>query len=434
MTGDHVGGARGADTWRPGAALLLVGLAAAAIRVVYTLALGQHVELGVSDASFYSAAANHLAAGDGYIDIWRSIVEAELMRTAHHPPGWPALLSVASLLGIESQLGHRLVGALLGGVVVVVVGLLGRRLVGRPVGLVAAVLAALHPTLVAADGSLMAETLAGLLLLVVLLVARETALRPAAGRALLLGVAIGLAALVRGEALLHLGLVVLPVAAMAARRGGAGQARTFVRVSALALVGTIAVVAPWTVRNTLLFDRVVLLSINDSTVLAGANCDPAYEGPGIGTWHVSCVAVPAGEGGTEAEEAAIWRERGLDHIRQHRDRLPAVVTARVLRTWGLWDVFPPPPEGRHAGTQHAGNVFWLALLVPGGIAGGVVLARRRRHLELWLLLSPVVAATVVSVVGFGMIRFRHPMELSAVVLTAVAVVALRGQFARTRDD
>lgn len=51
--------------------LLAVGVAAAAVRVAYTLVVAQHVELGISDATFYSGAANHLARGDGFVDIWR---------------------------------------------------------------------------------------------------------------------------------------------------------------------------------------------------------------------------------------------------------------------------------------------------------------------------------------------------------------------------
>lgn len=402
--------------------LVAIGLLGAAVRVAYTLALGQHVELGVSDASFYSAAANNLADGHGYTDIWRSITEGgELLGTAHHPPGWPALLSLFSLVGVESQLGHRLVGAALGGAVVVLVGVVASRIAGRTTGIVGAALAALHPTLIAADGSLMSETLAGFLLLAVLLVALAAGRRATHGRAVALGALIGAAALVRSEALQYLVLVAVPVAVVAARRAPSRRVARALRFGAGAALGIAAVVLPWTARNAVLFDRFVPISINDSTVLAGANCDRAYEGPGIGGWHVGCVR---STGGTEVEDAAAWRADGLEYLVEHRDRLPAVVGARVLRTWGLWEPLTPVAEGRHEGTQTAGNLVWLAVLLPGGIAGTVVLARRRQLLELWLVLSPVAATTVVTVAGFGMLRFRHPMELSAVVLTAVAVDAV----------
>jgi 4-amino-4-deoxy-L-arabinose transferase-like glycosyltransferase len=330
---------------------------------------------------------------------------------------------VFSFLGVESELGHRLVGAVLGGAVVVLLGLVAWRVAGRTAGLVAAGLGALHPTLVAADGSLMAETLAGAFVLLVVLAGLWVADGPTPGRALVLGLAIGAGALVRGEMLLYLVLVALPLSVLAARRAP-DRVRTFLRIGLPAAVGVVVVVLPWTVRNTLLFDEPVLISINDSTVLAGANCDATYGGPSIGSWRIDCIEHT---GGTEVEEAAVWREDGLEYIRANRDRLPAVVVARMMRTWGGRDVLSPVAEGRHLGTQTVGNVVWLAVLLPGGVAGAIALARRRRPVELLLLLAPIAAATAVTVLGFGMLRFRHPMELGAVVLTAVATTALLGR-------
>jgi hypothetical protein len=261
--------------------------------------------------------------------------------------------------------------------------------------------------------------LAGALVLLAVLAAWWVLARPTWQRALALGVTIGAAALVRGEGLLYVALLVVPAAVVVARRRhdiGAG-----VRVAGVATAGVVLVVAPWTARNVALFDRVVLISINDSTVLAGANCPATYAGSGIGSWYVGCIP-PVG--GTEAEEAVVWRERGLEHLRENVDRVPAVVGARLLRTWGFWEPLSPVAEGRHVGTQTAGNLLWLGVLLPGGMAGAVVLARRRQLVDLWVVTAPVAAATIVTVVGFGMLRFRHPMELSAVVLAGVAVDAV----------
>jgi len=400
--------------------LVAVGVVGALVRVAYTVVLGQDAELGISDASFYTAAANLLADGEGFVDLFRSFEEGEgaLLRTAHHPPGWPALLSIASSLGVEDELGHRLVGAVLGGVVVVAVGLVARRLAGPTAGIVAAVVAALHPTLVAADGSLMSETLAGLLVLASLLAALEVLRTGRTAWAVGLGAAIGLGALVRGEALLYLPLLVVPLAVLAARRSGGW--RSFLRVAGVAGATAAVVVAPWTIRNLVVMDDLVLISTNDSTVLAGANCESAYEGPLAGGWDLGCIERL---GGSEVEDAAIWREQGLEFIGDNLDRLPVVVGIRIARTWGIHDL-SPVAEGRDPGVQRAGNVVWLALLLPVGVAGAVVLARRGRGDELVVLLSPVAAATAVTVLGFGMLRFRHPMELVAAVLAGVVAAAL----------
>ena len=49
-------------------------------------------------------------------------------------------------------------------------------------------------------------------------------------------------------------------------------------------------IAPWSIRNWSAFDQLVPISINESTVAAGANCDPAYNGPDTGFWRLDCLA------------------------------------------------------------------------------------------------------------------------------------------------
>jgi 4-amino-4-deoxy-L-arabinose transferase-like glycosyltransferase len=403
---------------------VVLGIAGAGglARVVYTITLGQHVQLGLlSDASVYSTSANALADGQGYINVWRTFLTGEAVPMAQHPPGWPALLAVFSKLGVTTQLGQRLVGVAVGVGVIVLVGLLASRVAGRTAGRAAATLAALHPTFIAADGSLMAETLAGLLVVAVVLVAVVTAERPTAAGALGLGILIGAAALVRGEALLYIGLVVAPVAFAAARRQRP-RAGTLVRIGGAALAGVFLVVAPWTVRNAVQMDGFVLISTNESAVLVGANCDAAYEGPGIGGWDEACLfgnyAPHARD--SEVETADRWRRQGLDYLRGHVDRLPAVVSARLGRTLGFYRTFPLVAEGRDEGVQAIGSVVWLVALVPLAVVGAVMLARRR-PLHLALVGAPIVSSLIVTVVGYGALRFRHPMELMAVVLAGVAL-------------
>ena len=84
-----------------------------------------------------------------------------------------------------------------------------RRLAGDRAGLLAAGIAAAYPDLVAADGALMTESLFGALAAGMLLAALRLADAPGTGRAAVLGVVAGVAALARSEALLLLPLVLL---------------------------------------------------------------------------------------------------------------------------------------------------------------------------------------------------------------------------------
>ena len=153
-------------------------------------------------------------------------------------------------------------------------GLLGRRVERRRLGLAAAAVCAVYPLMIVVDGALMSETAYTPLVVLVLLVGlvgcssgRGSRCSPA------LGALIGIAALVRSEALLLLPLLAWPVAL----RGGSGLAAARARRPSLACA---AALAPWTIRNAIEFGHLIPISINDSTVLRGANCDADLRGPG----------------------------------------------------------------------------------------------------------------------------------------------------------
>jgi 4-amino-4-deoxy-L-arabinose transferase-like glycosyltransferase len=167
-----------------------------------------------------------------------------------YPPLHPWLIGAAHTLG-GGLLAVRVVQALLGAFLVPVVGLVGRRAVGPRAGLVAAALTAFFPTLVWYSGHLWSEPL----FLVLLWWSLERALAANEGRsgaAVASGVLLGLAALTR-----ELPLYFVPVLAawMLSRRERGSLVR-----AALLVLTTAVVVAPWTLRNQLLFDAFVPVS------------------------------------------------------------------------------------------------------------------------------------------------------------------------------
>src|SRR3954452_1746123 len=189
------------------ARLAAIVAGAVALRLLYVLVLARHVPMA-GDSQFFNAEANLVAEGKGYVEPFVEAAYGIGVPTAAHPPLYPTVLAGLSALGLDSVLAHRAFGALLGGVTIVLIALIGRRVGGERVGLVAALVAALYPLLVAADGAPMSESLYGLLIAACLLVAlrlreeRQGDGRRALGLAAALGALIGLAALTRSEALL----------------------------------------------------------------------------------------------------------------------------------------------------------------------------------------------------------------------------------------
>ena len=164
---------------------------------------------------------------------------------------------------------------------VVLIGLLGRRVGGRRVGLVAAAIAACYPMLFQTSALGFSESLYVAVAAAVLLVAYQVYDRPTIWRWILLGVLIGLAALTRGEGGALLVLVAWPLAWWCASdwRGRLVPAATVT-------MATLVVITPWMIRNLNEFNRFVPISTNGATAIAGANCDTTYSGRWIGSWHL----------------------------------------------------------------------------------------------------------------------------------------------------
>jgi 4-amino-4-deoxy-L-arabinose transferase-like glycosyltransferase len=372
------------------------------------------------DAAFYQFTAEHLSAGDGYISPVKLLLADEVEPTAEHPPLFSLFLAVLIKLGANSTTAQRLLIACgVGALVIVGLGLLGRRVGGERAGLIAAALGAFFPTIITAQASLESEALYGILLVLALLAAYRLHDRRDTVSAVALGVAIGVAALARNEALLLLALLGLPLALS----GGAGSWRRLAVSCAIAL----AFVAPWVVRNSIVMDR-PLLSTNYGQGLAGSNCHPTYFGSDMGGFSILCFRLDPER--NEADWAADLASQGIRYAREHAARVPLVMAVRALRGWGFY----APASQLHIynmskPVQHVGIAFWYPLL--GLALAGLVLLHRRRQ-PLAPLLAPLLVTSIVLIVYSGVTRYRHGSELAMVVLAAVTLEALARRIGGSR--
>jgi 4-amino-4-deoxy-L-arabinose transferase-like glycosyltransferase len=336
--------------------------------------------------------------------------------TALHPPLYPLLVAAVSALDVTDYATQRaLLGALLAAAIAICAGLLGRRLGGPRVGLIAAALAALMPSLVAAAGSGESEPLFGVITLSTLLLAYRAAERQAFTPTIAVGALIGIAILTRSEGTIM--LLILPIIAWLSRGTRGAWWRMAAGFAACAVI-----VSPWLIRNATVVGSPVV-STNLGTLVAGANCRSTYYGAHVGDWR-HCYA-PLLPGPTSADEAR-WSSdlvtRGVTYARQHAGRVPVVVLTRVMTEWSLgslpsWDL----PYGMSSGIHWIAIGMYFPILVLGA-AGGVIL--RRRGITIAFLLVPVLLTTTISAIGWGSTRFRYTSELVLVILAAVALEQL----------
>ena len=402
-------------------------------------------QCAVGDQIFYNAEANTVAAGHGFVEpLWPVTHPGEKPPpAADHPPltvfvltgvNWlvehPPLSAVAGDRFDSNVREDRYAMALFGTLLVLLIGLLGRR-VGRAVpgvnadavGLIAAGIAAIAPNVWVNDGLVMAETLTGVAVVGACLSAFAFWDRPNLPRAALLGLCCGIVTLARAELILFVPLLGLVVALTA--RASRGDKVAFALV---AMVTTAVVVGPWVAFNASRFNDSAFVSTNDGIALAGSYCDNVFSGAGIGLTAISgpdaCIDNPPPPG-DQSQVEAVYRKRALHYMRTHLRRMPIVVAARIGRTWSLYRpldmVAFNKGEGREAWVTRLGLVVYYPTLLAA-IVGVVVMWRRRARRALWVLLVPAIAVTVGVAVTYGQTRFRAAAEPSLAILAAVGVM------------
>ena len=418
----------GRAAWRRRAvSFATVLVACCVLGALVRLGLGLHAspaQLG-SDTPFFRSAASVLA------DEGRFTVQTPdgAVDTAAHPPAFVLLLAAGDLTGIDTVGGQRVLLALVGAGAVGFTGLAGKRLGGSAVGIVAALIAAIHPLWIQPGVIIMSEALQ----LTAVAAAVWAALRliedPTVPNALLTGAVLAVAMLTRSEAMV-IWLLVAPLVVLAPRlswrRRGA--------LAAALCLGTVALVGPWLARNQAVMGSVTM-STNGGITLAGSNCEQTYGGPNLGGFALYCgLAMSAviqwaeppdgGETWDPVDLDAELRDSAIRYMREDKTQTAKVVGARVLRTWTPFrrdsQLHLDMAEGRMPTWQRAGRLFHVVLLVPA--AAGAILAFRRSRRRAAVVAAFALAVTITVALVYGSTRMRVSAEPTIALFAAMGLV------------
>jgi 4-amino-4-deoxy-L-arabinose transferase-like glycosyltransferase len=396
--------------------LLLAILVGAFIRFGYVLADDRFLVGG--DGFTYHLEALRLADGLGYTSAFGD-VGAE---TANHPPGWVSLLGLAAKLGARSFRAHQLVGVVIGLGLVALVGWIGRRYFSARVGVVAAFVAALYPGFWIFEAQVLSEPLGLLVLGCAILVLWTLRERPTLLSSIAVGGTCGLAALVRSEQILLLGIVVVPTLLSARTL----RLRERIGMAFAAGLAAALVISPWTVYNGTRFAAPVILSTNSGPALLLGNCPPStYAGDRLGYWDEACqrrLLWPRREL-DRSQKDPLARAKAFSNLVENRDKLPAAIPARWGRAVGLFRPGQTVDFTAQWLTSERWPVwawvvsFWL--LAPLAVLG--VVRGRRERVFLAPLLAPLLTVFVVVSLMSGDLRYRVCADLGIVVLAAAAL-------------
>lgn len=397
--------------------------AALVIRVLYVVIWQNPTSFPV-DALYYHFGANDLANGYGFTNPLVHHFSGVIRPGADHPPGLIVVLSVPSILGLQSALAHQLWSCLLGSTTVVLVALIGRMLAGGRAGLVAAVIAATYPGFWTNDAYLMPETLAMLFSALAVYLAYRALRKPSVALAVALGAVVAAAALTRAEMLLLLLLLVLPVLLV-----GGENWRRRLGLSAVAGATTLVLIMPWAIYTSIRLDHPELLSVTEGVTLAGSNCGHTYYGPDIGDWSQLCSTRAARQPGDVSDIDQRSRRVAYRYARAHLSHLPVVVLARLGRTFGFFR-----PVSSHQGDVRREKPVAIVMLlfywflVVASVAGALYL--RRARVRIWPLLSLIVLSAIVTITTYGNVRFRATADVAFVVFAAAALDRLLARRSR----
>jgi Dolichyl-phosphate-mannose-protein mannosyltransferase len=269
----------------------------------------------VADGIYYHPIAARIAEGLGSTWLWP---DGTVTYAAHYPVGYPALVALAYRLVGPWPTAGGVVNALLGTGAAVAVYRLALRATQPRWALLAGLAVALHPGLVMYTPALMTEGVTAALLA---MAAWMVSYRSRAG-VVLLGLAVGLATLVRPQSLLLAPCLGL----LGARPDAPRWAR--LRCAAAATAIALLVCAPWTIRNCLHMRKCALVSFNGGwNLLIGAG------EKSTGAWAPVDVPEACRTVWDEAEKDACFGREARRIIEQAPARWIGLVPARLAATF-----------------------------------------------------------------------------------------------------
>jgi 4-amino-4-deoxy-L-arabinose transferase-like glycosyltransferase len=398
-----------------------------------------------ADGTFYHRIAERIAQGLGYTWLWP---DGSVTYAAHYPVGYPALVGAVYAITGPHPASAMVLNAALGALAAVASYRLALRATRPRVALVAGLLVALHPGLVAYTPALMSEGVTAALVTAAAWAAasaRDAAERRASelpwARLVVLGLVVGVATLVRPQSIVFAPIFSLlalsPLVRVAAVR------RVFWG-AALATITGLAVCAPWTARNCARMGRCSLVSVNGGwNLLIGADV------ASTGAWSPIKVPDTCREVWDEAGKDECFGRAAALYIMEHPATWLSLVPRKLAATfdycgaagWYLHDANSAACDDRckivlgAAETLYERVILALALLWaalsahtsssrPNGTPQPLVLQKFvLKQFSLRVVLTSVVVA-----IGIGSLFHVHAW-VAHLALVLAALISFRSLFA-----
>lgn len=396
--------------------LTLIILVAVLLRLPPAFYMGDQVTIlpGIHDQLSYDALAQSILAGRGYsfTDDWYPFTKANTP-TSHWSFIYPIYLAGVYALTGYHPLAARIVQAVLSGILICyLVFLIGRRVADEVTGLVAAALAALYGYFLYYNAALMTETFFIVLILWSLYLSLELKEKPTLAHWVLLGIALGVAGLLRQTAFLFVPFLLLWLFWELRKRGISFWYFT-IPVVVMSLM-----ILPWTIRNYLVYDHFLLLNSNAGYAFYASN------NPNMGSdWRNDLVVIPVPRelaGQNEAQLDRALTKRGFEFIVSDPKRYLWLTLDKSLEYFRFW------PSSESSPISNLNRLLSFGLYLPFMIFGlGISTSRWRSYAPLYLF---IVIHTGIHLLSWPSPRYRLSVDAVMMVFASLALIQLAKQF------
>jgi hypothetical protein len=367
------------------------------------------------DEHEYLALAASLAAGEGF-----NYREPAAGTTAQfgRAPGYPAFLALigaGSTTATEAPTRVKVIQAAVGTFTVWLVACAARR-VGSKAAVAGAWIAAIYPPLVWISSYVLSETLFSALAIGTALALQHAVDKGEGtrekGHTFFAGVLAGVSILVRPAMLFFLPLVVIWL-----------FGRRAPRHLLYFLVGAVIVVAPWTARNAVKYDRFVLVASEGGVTFWTGN-HPLSRGEGDLAANEELkraeLEFRQSHPGLSAEQLEpLYYRDAFQHIAQDPMWWTTLLARKVF-----YAVVPAGPSyAVHSPRYRWASIVSYLLLLPFGIAGLMAVWRRGERPTALLLLA--ASSLLVCVIFFPQERFRIPVIDPALIVCAAGIASIK---------
>lgn len=404
-------------TLRPGsvlACILLAGLVARLAVAVYLGGVANPVS-GAHDQYSYDVLAWRVAQGHGFSfpQLWYPFTQPD-EPTAHWSFLYTLYLAAVYLVAGHHPLLARLIQVALSLVMLLLIYRLGRRLFGEWAGLAGAALAACYAYFIFFAAALMTQTFYIIAVLASLAVALELAERPTRRGWLMLGLVLGVGVLLRQTLLLFAPLLLL----WAWWKGRAAGRFASLAGPLLAAVVVALCIAPFTLRNYLVYNDFLLLNSNGGYWLYSSNH------PDQGTSFDGSFAAPLSDDMKGLSEPALDRAlyaEGIRFIVEEPARYVQLTLSRFQSQFWLL------PSAQSSLLSNLGRMLSFPIYIPFMLYG-LWLSRRTWRASLPLYLY-VAFDTVFCLLTWATPRYRLPSDAVMMVFAGLAVATLVQRYA-----